>query len=419
MVYENFDTVFNNERNIFLFDFNLLFFFSAAVFVRSDISYNIIQENVDRNPAEYLNFNKRRPSADSQSEPIFPHTKFDLTEKIRQLRPSSTKKFHTYALPTPVDAQRSVSTGSVSPVSTVRFEPKVGAATQLWHSSPLEPFKFIKQSRDDDLSSPTKFPKAHSMVLKESNINSGPIRISSPLSEELSTPHFNPHTGSDTKKPKRQAFSGPLTSRHWSHKPNASVRDFMPSVEHRGPATMMPAHVWTSRPSISPKASPNVSPPPMKSPKISELHELPRPPIGSERPTRPTSLIGHSAPLVYRGQELNKTSKTAPIASHAASPLPTPPAAVHRSFSIPSRRTPVSLVAKFLEDPHNTCLNEDVASPPLTPISLTNIRPASQASDLVTQATKAKGKLQFMEHAASFICFNYVLFVNCIKVSCQ
>jgi len=350
-----------------------------------------MQENVDRSPSELLNFNKRRPSAGSQSEPIFPDKKFDPAEKIKQLRPSSTKKFHTYVLPTPMDVQRSVSTGSVSPVSAVRFEHKVGAATQLWHSSPLEPHKFIKKSRDDELSSPKKFPKTYSMVLKESNINSGSIRIPPPLSEELSTPHFNRHTGFDTEKIKRQAFSGPLTSRHWSHKPNASAVGFMPSVEHPGQATMMPAQVRTSRSSISPKASPNVSPPPMKTPMISELHELPRPPIGSERPTRPTSLIGHSAPLVYRGQELNKTSKTSPIASPAASPLPTPPAAVHRSFSIPSRRKPLSPVAKILEDLHNTCLSEDVASPPLTPISLTNIHPASQVS--VTQATKAKGKL--------------------------
>lgn len=347
-----------------------------------------MQENVYRSSVELPSF-YGGPSPGSQSAPIFPDKKFDPSERIKVLRPSSTRKFHTYVLPTPTDAKQPVSTRSVSPVSTARFDHKLVAPTQLYHSSPLEPYKFFKNSGDDHMSGRTQFPKAHTTtVLRESNTNTSPLKMPPPFLGEPPTTQFNPHTGSDTKKIKRYAFSGPITSRPWSNKPNAT--DFMPSGKHPHAASAMPAHVRTSRPSLSPKASPNISPPPMKSPTISELHELPRPPpIGSARATRPASLIGHSAPLVYRGPEVNKISKSPPFASHTASPLPTPPATVHRSFSIPSRRTPLSPVAKFLEDPNNTSLTGEVASPPLTPISLLNSRPTSQASESVTRATKS------------------------------
>ncbi|ONK77891.1 uncharacterized protein A4U43_C02F11940 [Asparagus officinalis] len=320
----------------------------------------LMQENVDRNEAEVPKFYKR-PSPRSHSAPIFPDKVFDPKERIKQLRPSSTRKFHTYALPTPVDVKHSVSIGSV------------GKPSQLWHSSPLEPYKFIQNSRDDVMPSLAKFPKAHTVKPKESNINSSPIRMPPPLSEELARPHFSPQTGSNVKKVRQYAYSGPLTSGHWSNKPDD--RD-----------VMLPC-VRTPQPSLSPTATCNISPPPM----ISELHELPRPPIGLVRSTRPASLIGHSAPLVYQGQDPNKrTGQTSPFASCTASPLPTPPAAVRRSFSIPSRRMPLSQVAQFLEDTSNKDLIEDFAPRHLPPICLKNIYPASRASESVTRATKEK-----------------------------
>lgn len=335
----------------------------------------IIQENMDSSAeASFSSHNRYSPG--NQSAPIFFDRKFDTPEKINELRPSSTKKFHTYVLPTPVDGKRPIATCSVSPPSTARPVHRSAASVQLWHSSPLEPYKFAKNYRNNESSSLTKFPKVDTTVLKESNINSGPVRMPPPLSEPLSMPHFNQQPGVDTRDMRHQSFSGPLTSRHWSNNPNVSATDHIPSLERPHTASMMPLPVLTSRPSISPKGTPKISPPAIRSPMISELHELPRPPVGSTRSTRPASLIGYSAPLLYRGPELNKTTKTSPIAAHAASPLPTPPAGVQRSFSIPTTRRPVSPVAKFLDDPHNTSLAEDVASPHLTPISLTKTLPA-------------------------------------------
>lgn len=338
---------------------------------------------MDGSAAASFNSHKRHGTG-SQSSPLFFNKKLDLPDvTIRELQPSSTKKFHTYVLPTPGDAKLSASTGSVSPVSTARLGNRAAASTQLWHSSPLERYKFVKNSRDDEFSSLTKFPKVHTAVLKESNINSGPIRISPPLREQLSMPRSNQWSGVDTKKMRYQSSSGPLTS-SWSNNPNVSAPDLMPSLERPRTASAMPAPAHASRPSLSPKVTPNISPPPIRSPQISELHELPRPPTGSARSTRPVSMIGYSAPLLYRGPDLNKATKTSPIVSHTASPLPTPPAAVHRSYSIPSRRKLLSPVAKFLDDPHNVSFTEDVASPPLTPMSLTNLHPTSQSSSLVT-----------------------------------
>ncbi|KAJ6810871.1 uncharacterized protein M6B38_105195 [Iris pallida] len=340
------------------------------------------KEDVSKGHTELLEH--RRASVVSQSAPLFPHKKFDPAE----LRPSSTRKLYTYALPTPVDAMRSISHGSVFPGSTARLERKVGLPTQLWHSSPLDPEKLVKNSKHDNQSSPTRKTKAQSTVLKESSINS----MRPPLGEGQSPPHRHPLTGSESKKIKLQASSGPLTSRHWSTRPSLSATDYRHSVEFPPALSAMPAHVLTSHISVSPKASPNTSPPPISSPKISELHELPRPPISSARPTRPTSLIGHSAPLVYRGPELQKM-KVSSITPQTASPLPTPPAAVHRSFSIPSRsgRMPMSPLAKFLETSRNSYMTEDVASPPLTPITLTNTRTTSPASESVTHSAKARG----------------------------
>nr|CAB3449874.1 unnamed protein product [Digitaria exilis] len=45
--------------------------------------------------------------------------------------------------------------------------------------------------------------------------------------------------------------------------------------------------------SVSPKVSPKMLPHPTKSPKISELHELPRPPANVES-LRPSGLVGYS-----------------------------------------------------------------------------------------------------------------------------
>ncbi|XP_038986962.1 uncharacterized protein At2g33490-like isoform X2 [Phoenix dactylifera] len=338
------------------------------------------KENVDRNQDHLFTFNES-PGVGSQSAPIF-------ADKLKEIQPLSTRKFHSYVLPTPCESRNSDSMGPVNKFSADQLESKGCWPAQLWHSSPLVANKLVKDSRDNELSSPTRVLKAQS-VLKESNINSGPVLMPSPMAEGLLGLQFNPHTA-DTKKIKRQAFSGPLTGKASSGKPMNSASDYRSSMDYSPVFSAKPASP-TKQPMVSSKVSPGTSPPTRPSPKISELHELPRPPTSLTNAARPSSLMGHSAPLVSRSQVLAATSRTSSTASPTASPLPAPPGPMARSFSIPSsaQRKPVLPVTKFVEARRSPEVTGEVASPPLSPISLTNIHPASTTSELGTRAMKA------------------------------
>ncbi|PIA26015.1 hypothetical protein AQUCO_10000001v1 [Aquilegia coerulea] len=336
------------------------------------------QNNVDKIHADLFTYN-REPRAGSQSAPIFAEKKFDPLERI-QTQPGS-RKFHTYVLPTPVGTKSSNPAGLSNAASRPR---ETGLSYNLWHSSPLDPKGHEKDFRDDKMLGAPNL-KVQS-VLKESNINTASVRLPPPLGEGLSLPHYDPRTA-DSKKIKRHAFSGPLTSKPWSTKPVSSGSGpILPELPQLLSGTFSRVAVPSSSP---PKVSPCASPPPISSPKISELHELPRPPVSSAS-TRPSGLVGHSAPLVPRSQERAKMHLTT---SNTASPLPIPPLTVPRSFSIPSssQRAKALHVAKILEGSQNPERAEDVASPPLTPISLATIKPVSTPSEEVTPSSQTKG----------------------------
>lgn len=294
----------------------------------------------------------------------------------------STRKFHTYVLPMPAGAKSS------TPSRTSSSAPRSRPTGNLWHSSPLEPKKHEKDSGDDKISGPT-MSEAQS-VLKESNSNYAAIRKSAPpLAEGLSLPQLETLNTSETKKGKRQAYSGPLTSKPWSTKPILTSSGPIASTELPQLVSGLLSRVPVPQPS-SPKISPGTSPP-VSSPRINELHELPRPPVSSaSKPARFPGLVGHSAPLISRN-ELSATNKTPSIASNAASPLPTPPT-VPRSFSIPSssQRATTLHVNKLLESTHDPDKAEEVTSPPLTPISLPNIKPTSTISEVAFQSSNQR-----------------------------
>ncbi|KAJ6832064.1 uncharacterized protein M6B38_345375 [Iris pallida] len=337
------------------------------------LSRNSTEENFDRIQTDFTSLSTV-PWAGSQSAPILAD-KLEASERTNQ--PPSTRKLHTYALPTPEDAKISVS-NSTNPDSTVRLDSKGGLPTQLWYSTPLEQSKLTKEAKVEPLS-PKRVSNAQS-ILKESNINSDPIKMPPPLVEGLSLPQFHPHDTFDTKRTKRQAFSGPLPSQARTTKPVSSAADtFLSEQQYLPSARRRQASV-----------SPNASPPPMLSPRINELHELPRPPSFASKPTRSSTLVGHSAPLVSRGPEFSVANHRLSITLQRASPLPIPPVVMARSFSIPSsgQRTPVLTVSKLLEVPRNIDTHEDI-SPPLTPISLTS---PQLASGVTTQSTKSKGE---------------------------
>lgn len=324
-----------------------------------------MQDTLDRSQADFISGGGSRLV--SQSAPIFPDKKFDSSEKLKEMRPSSTRKFHTYVLPTPGDTQLAAFTGSNNPVSK--------AQASLWHSSPLEPNKY-----GNGIKPPS--------ILKESNLNSGPIKLPPPLSGELSIPQYNLRTASATKKIKRQAFSGPITSKGWSNKPIFSGYNSMSSVEYPGINSSRQNRSPTHQTSVSAKMSPNTSPPPhVSSPRISELHELPRPPVDVvRRNSRPSNFITYSAPLGPRGQEHQAMTKMLPAASQTPTPLPAPPVSMSRSFSIPTsiQRNPAASATK-LEISNGL---DEIASPPLTPISLPNILPMSTTSESAIQSKK-------------------------------
>ncbi|KAL5717419.1 hypothetical protein ACHQM5_010423 [Ranunculus cassubicifolius] len=290
------------------------------------------QDSLDKIHAD-LYSNNREPRPGSQSAPIFAEKKFDPAERIRQMRPLSTRKFHTYVLPTPVDSRASTSTSNpVARRDSISNH-------NLWHSSPLDP----------------------KGLQKESISNKASMRLPPPLGEGLSLPQFDARTA-DSKKIKRQAFSGPLSSKPWSTKPVSSSSSG--PIEHHQRVAVAS--------STSPKVSPCPSPPLISSPKISELHELPKP------RGRPSGFVGHSAPLIPRTSQDGCPKMTSPM-PNIPSPLPMPPLTISRSFSIPSnsQRARALHVAKMLEDTHNPMRPEEVVSPPLTPLSLANVKTSS------------------------------------------
>ncbi|TYH96221.1 hypothetical protein ES332_A12G163600v1 [Gossypium tomentosum] len=282
----------------------------------------------------------------SQSAPLLSENKSDPYEKIQ---PLSARKFSSYVLPTPVATESSIGLGNLAPQSSKASLNE--QSNNSWHSSPFE-HKKHEMILGDEKFCGSAIINAHSF-LRESN---------SPASSTRLPPRVSP-TAAYSKKIKRQSFSGPLTSKPWPTK-TVSVEQpqlFSGSIL-RNP---MPQR------SASPKASPSASPTFISSPKISELHELPRPPASpAAKSSRPLGFVGYSGPLMPTGHGLSATNQS--VMSRAASPLPQPPQVVTRSFSIPSstHRVVSLTVSNPLETAISSGMSQDVASPPLTPISL-------------------------------------------------
>ncbi|XP_062156295.1 uncharacterized protein At2g33490 isoform X2 [Alnus glutinosa] len=334
-----------------------------------------VKENLHR---LHRNSFSHRARPGSQSAPLFAENKFDSTEKTKQMLLSSTRKLHTYVLPTPVDMKSSISTGSGNPMPHKTETPLNEHTQNLWHSSPLEQKKLEEVLVDEKFSGPTVI-NAQS-VLKESN-NNASAWLHPPSADRVLFSQQYMLAASDPKKLKRYAFSGPLTSKPWSTKP---VSVGSPHL-YSGPLLRNPM-------SQVPSTSPSTSPTFMSSPKISELHELPRPPASStSKSSRPMDFVGHSAPLGSRDQVLSATKKS--VVSNAASPLPTPPQTIARSFSIPSSspRVTTSHASKPLEALHGREMAVDIASPPLTPIALSSNQQPSTGSETITQAIHIRG----------------------------
>jgi hypothetical protein len=293
----------------------------------------LIQDNTEQIKMN-LEGHHLKPEIGTQSAPIFAQNVLDPSIKFRRINQSS-RTIYSYKLPTPDDDKNLASVAANTPTLSDKPESKSHLPINLWHSSPL-----VKD-------------------FKPSSMHSGPVKMPS-SNERILAPLAYSYSTSDFKKMKRETFSGPIPSRAGSSNPLFSARTM--STKPHGPGR---------QPSVPLKVTPRVTSLPTTSPRISELHELPRPPGngGNQRP----GLVGYSGPLVSRRQAPNVPARASP-SSHTASPLPRPPAAMTRSYSIPSnsQRTPIITVNKLLESRHSRESSE-VSSPPLTPISLADV----------------------------------------------
>ncbi|KAH7834304.1 hypothetical protein Vadar_014716 [Vaccinium darrowii] len=267
-----------------------------------------------RNPGGDSFASIRELKASSQSAPLSAEKKFDPAERFRQLHPLSSRKHHSYVLPTPGETKGQVSSGP----DTQSPQPRYASM-----SGPLEQIKREKILGNEKLSGRTlSSPEA---VLRESNNNTNSTIFPSPLAEEVSAKKHDQSVESDAKKIKRYAFSGPLTGKSWPNSYGLSepIASTGPPMLFSRPIlrTPMPPTV-----SSSPKLSPNASPTFVSSPKISELHELPRPPYKAPKfASGPLPKLGYSGPLVSKRQEIPAANR---LVSGRASPLPTPPQTV-------------------------------------------------------------------------------------------
>ncbi|XVE84208.1 hypothetical protein DITRI_Ditri16bG0151800 [Diplodiscus trichospermus] len=346
-------------------------------------------ENAEVNPEKShgdIQVSIREHRAGSHSAPIFPLRKLDPADRVKQMLQSPPRRHNTYVLPTPNDSKSAVSSRTINSITHAQPTNVPGRPHNLWHSSPLEQKKHEKDSGDGQLSEFTIL-KSES-VLTESNSSNTSTQLPPPLSEGPVSTQLG--ISSEAKKIKRKAVSGPLTSKT---KPGLWATSAIPSAEHTHSASTVFSHLPIPQPVSPPKVSPSASPPLVSSPRINELHELPRPPVSSAaKPAKSPPLVGHSAPLVSRNQELS-ASNIPSLASSGASPLPTPPLIVPRSFSIPSsnQRAMAIHVSRLLESPQVPDKDGEVASPPLTPISLAKIKPIPGVSEAASHAGQTKG----------------------------
>uniref|UniRef100_A0ACD5UYF4 Uncharacterized protein n=1 Tax=Avena sativa TaxID=4498 RepID=A0ACD5UYF4_AVESA len=306
-----------------------------------------------------------KPEIGTQSAPIFAENVLNPSARLRKLispmfsSPLQSRTNYSYKLPTPADDKNSNSAGTNRSPHPDKPESKSHMGGNLWHSSPL-----VKD-------------------FKPSSLYSGTVKKPS-STEGMSSPLVYSYSTSDSKKMKRESFSGPIPSKAGLSKPLFSAAGHRASINYppRVMSTKSHGPGWQS--SVAPKV-PRITSLPTTSPRISELHELPRPPpsVDTVRP----GLVGYSGPLVSRRQMPNVPTRASPP-SHTASPLPRPPAAMTRSYSIPSnsQRTPILTVNKLLESRHSRESSE-VSSPPLTPISLADVSRKSTAETTIDNRT--------------------------------
>ncbi|KAK4413582.1 hypothetical protein Salat_2770900 [Sesamum alatum] len=297
----------------------------------------------------------------SKSAPLFPEKKFDSAERVKQLGSSASRKFTSYVLPTPDEARSPVSGKLLNEVPQTRQ-----TVFNLRHSSPLDQNKYEKLRANERLSGPIILDMQS--VLNESNNTTKATPLPPPFTEGLSFKQVDQNVASHAKKAKRQAFSGPLTGNQWSNNRNFTASGPIVSSAFPPPFSGSILRTPLPHPASTPKLSSRVSPTFVSSPKISELHELPRPPAHLAA-RRPSNRGAHSGPLISQSHELSTACVS--TASTAASTLTTTPQSLPRSYSIPAGGSIEVALHVPLEGSQDLKMAEDISSPvqPASPTS--------------------------------------------------
>ncbi|GAA0161927.1 hypothetical protein Leryth_016363 [Lithospermum erythrorhizon] len=289
----------------------------------------------------------------SKSAPLFFDRISDPNYKRKEMQSSSSQKHMSYALPMPPETRSPVS------VESNAGDPERSQASlsslNLYHSSPLGKNEYEKLMTNDTISGPLLLDTQS--VLRDSNQNIESRSSPPTLSNGFLPTQVDPSFLSDTNNVGRYAFSGPLTDEQWQHNHAVIASSPIGSAVHPlllGSLLRTPRG-WPSSFSKFPSHTDSTF---KSSPKISELHELPRPPpsVPFIRPSRHTD---YSEPLRHKGTDISTANKVVDSTDVVALPMPPP---LTRSLSIPTRGQVTEPMAR------------QIPSPPLTPIPLPTIQ---------------------------------------------
>ncbi|CAA2967964.1 Hypothetical predicted protein [Olea europaea subsp. europaea] len=329
-----------NDDGEISFDYRQTGEIENAYTPKSSMQIKFGKNQVEKSP-------RPQPRVSSYSAPIYAE-KFDAAERLKEMQ-AAVQKLNMNVLPTPAAEKSSTSKTSNSAILSTPTGISINSKNP-WHSSPLD----IKKSG--------KFTEH-----KKSPF----VPLPRPLAERATVSQWDTQGGYDIQK--RQSISGPLSSKPLYSKPLSSISGPTGSTE----SPQMVSGLLSRLPLPPPNVSYGASPPLASSPKINELHELPRPPdfLGSKT-VQTSAVFGHSATLVNRTQEMSPTNMSPLPSPKMGSPLPLPPLTVPQRFSMHSSQQKAMPIhaGKVFESSQFEDKMEEVSSPPLTPILLSNMK---------------------------------------------
>ncbi|KAH9310570.1 hypothetical protein KI387_025605, partial [Taxus chinensis] len=341
-------------------------------------------------------FRHSAASNESKSAPFCSYEKTDGIEKTwgRQLETPLHKTGHFYTLPTPDGAWSEGVTGDMNDShirmkkggsgGTVNFQCQMHTSAKSRSHDPRQKTTSTKSelnlgnarnSTSGPLMKKSYISKAIP-VSEESNVTTFARPMPLPSSVEMPLLSLERTVASDSEMIKGHC-SGPVTGNVRCNKPVVKSGSPLPSNKVETSSKSAP-HSPKAFPFNYAKVSPSVSPP-----HVIMLHQLPRPPTDSEKPSKTTGFIAHSAPLVDRRTKESLAGKIPGLMiSRHASPLPPPPPGlVTRSLSIPSFGNKGKSQRVHIAEP--------LSSPPLTPIPF----PSSSAASLLQRQLKISTKV--------------------------